>query len=142
MLTRFNGWDLKLEVQCIANYTHTDTPFIIHFPQMPQFLFINKAIAIIYEFFQLYTTYSALLCMSLWYTVLCWVLDVHVYVLWIVFRNLSEDDVEMCSLWSDIPESLLLQIFSYLDARSLVSIAQTCKVKLFHDIMLKLCKEW
>ena len=44
---------------------HTDTPFIIHFPQMPQFLFINKAIAIIYESFQLYTTYSALLCMLL-----------------------------------------------------------------------------
>lgn len=82
-------------------------------------------------------------CCACYYDTLYFaVLDVHVYVLWIVFRNLSEDDVEMCSLWSDIPESLLLQIFSYLDARSLVSIAQTCKVKLFHDIMLKLCKEW
>lgn len=42
--------------------------------------------------------------------------------------NASEDNGDTCSLWTDIPESLLLQIFSYLEATSLVAVTQTCKV--------------
>lgn len=42
--------------------------------------------------------------------------------------NTSEDNGDTCSLWTDIPESLLLQIFSYLEATSLVAVTQTCKV--------------
>lgn len=42
--------------------------------------------------------------------------------------NTSDDNADTCSLWTDIPESLLLQIFSYLEATSLVAATQTCKV--------------
>ncbi|XP_062589029.1 F-box/WD repeat-containing protein 5-like [Saccostrea cucullata] len=44
-------------------------------------------------------------------------------------RNTSEDDGETtCSMWTDIPESLLLHIFSYLDANHLIPVSQTCKI--------------
>ncbi|XP_061163552.1 F-box/WD repeat-containing protein 5-like [Saccostrea echinata] len=44
-------------------------------------------------------------------------------------RNTSEDDADTtCSMWTDIPESLLLHIFSYLEANHLISVSQTCKI--------------
>lgn len=56
-----------------------------------------------------------------------------------IYRNTSEDDSDVGSLWADIPESLLLHIFSYLDAKHLVSVSQTCKVYASINANLTFC---
>ena len=44
----------------------------------------------------------------------------------------GEDNVQCTSIWQEVPDSILLHIFSFLDAHSLTIVSQTCKVHIPH----------